>query len=122
MTLFEDLCPDYVDLAAYRLDGVTSSPVGDGMPLRLDRAEAEEWLTAMEPHRYALEDAIGCTVGVDDEGHEIVCAAADLAVSKLKSMTHERTALAQKILVWIDRALATGADQVNVCIAVARKA
>lgn len=122
MTLYEDLRPDYIDMAAYLLDGVVTSPVGDGMPLRLNCAEAREWLTAMERHRYALEDAIGCRVNVERGGEVIVCAAADIALSEFKSITDMSTPLAHKILAWIDRALASGADQINVCIAVARQA
>lgn len=119
MTLFEDFRPDYIGLDAHRREGVVSRPVGDAKPLRMDRTEAQDWLAAMEPNRYALEDAIGCTVGVEHEGKAIVCAWAFIPMSEFKSMTMPTTPLAQKILAWADRALKAGADEISATIAIA---
>lgn len=119
MTLYEDLRPDYIDLCAYRSEWAASDLVEGGMPLVLEHGEAQEWLAAMERNRYALEDAIGCTVAVEHEGQEIICASALFALSEFKSLSKPSTALDKKILAWVDRALAAGADQVGVAIAIA---
>ncbi|MCA7889054.1 hypothetical protein LGM58_38395 [Burkholderia contaminans] len=121
MTLYEDLRPDYIDLAAFLSRGVVTGPVGDGMPLLLDPMEAREWLAAMEQHRYAFEDAIGCTVGVEHEDKDIVCAAAHFGLSEFKSMMNWSSPLAQRILVWSDRALAAGADEICASVAIAKQ-
>lgn len=116
MTLFEDLQPGFVYLEAYRLDGVMSHPVNEGMPLRLEHTQAREWLAAMERHRYALEDAIGCSIDVLHDGQWVTCASALLPLSEFKSLICTKTPLSTLILAWVDRALAAGADQISVSI------
>lgn len=121
MTLYEALSADYVSLCAYRADAGGSVPVDGVMMLTLDNEEAREWLASMEYHRYALEDAIGCTVRVEHQGGEIVCAAALFALSDFKWMNRASPELAKKILSWTDTALAAGADQIDAAIAIAPK-
>ena len=121
MTVYEDLSHDYIDLAAYRAGAGGSAPV-EGMPsLLLEDADASEWLAYMERYRYSLEDAIGCTVGVEHQGKTVTCAAALFPLSEFKSL-HRAPAmpreLARKILDWIERALAAGADQIDAAIAI----
>ncbi|QTF59099.1 hypothetical protein [Stutzerimonas frequens] len=124
MTLYEALCADYVSLAAYRADACGSVPLEDVPHLLLEGGEAKQWLAYMERYRYALEDAIGCTVSVEHQDKEIVCASALFPLSEFKSLhrySAAPTELAKMILSWVDRALAAGADQVDAAIAIASK-
>lgn len=116
MTLFEDLTPEYIDLVAYNFKrpGSCSELVGDGMVLVLSDDEAAEWLATAAPHRYVIEDAIGCTVNV--VGKDFVCAAPTFAISEFKRITDVETALGRKILAWIGQVQAAGADQVGMSI------
>lgn len=120
MTLFEDLTSDYIDLIAYRYErvGYISDLVGDGMVLHLDDTEAAEWLAAMEPRRYTIEDAIGCSVNVEHAGQSYVCAFPTFAVSDFKNLTDPATVLGRKILDWVNQIIAAGADQVGMSISV----
>lgn len=122
MTLYEDLCAVFIGFDAYLLNGVISAPVDDGMLLNLDRGDATEWLASMERHRYALEDAIGCSIGVEHEGRVIECASATFGLSEFKALVESSTPLGKRLLEWVDHALAAGADQVSVSIAKARQA
>lgn len=124
MTVYEALSADYVSLAAYRADAYGSVPVEDVPPLLLEEHEAKQWLEFMERHRYALEDVIGCTVCVEHQDKEIVCASALFPLSEFKSLHRYSAAptdLASRILGWTDRALADGADQIDAAIAIASK-
>lgn len=119
MTLFDDLCPKAVELSAFRTapGGAVIEFVGDDpMALRFNEVEAAEWLAAMEPHRYAVEDAIGCTGGI--EGCEALCAIATFPLADFKSMTVPKTQLGQRVVKWIDRVHAAGADQVGATISI----
>lgn len=120
MTLYEDLTAAYIDLVAYRYErvGYISDLVGDGMVLHLPDTEATEWLVTMEPHRYAIEDAIGCSVNVEHAGQSYVCAAPTFAVSEFKNLTDPATVLGRKILDWVNQIIAAGADQVGMSISV----
>ncbi|WP_107329143.1 hypothetical protein [Metapseudomonas otitidis] len=118
MTLYEDLCADHISLCAFRSDGLITAPVEGEMVLLLEGHEAREWLKSMECYRYAVEDAIGCTVCVDHSGEEILCASALFALSEFKSLNSASTELAKKILAWVDQALAAGADQIEAAIAI----
>ena len=123
MTLYDDLVPAYIDLSAFRYDRatVTSGVVSDGLTLRLSDVEASEWLAAMEEHRYAIEDAIGCSVNVDNAGRTIDCAAALFAVSDFKNITDPAIPLGKKLLAWVDRIVARGADQVGIAISLGER-
>lgn len=118
MVLYDDLESSYIDFDAFRSEYAASVLVADGMMLRLSDVEAIEWLKMMEAHRYAIEDAIGCTVNVEHAGRSFVCAAAILAISDFKSMTSPITPLTQKLVAWVDQIHAAGADQVGISIAV----
>lgn len=112
MTFFEDLLPSYLYFSAFRSEagGVGNHQVDEVMSLPLSCDEAREWLASMDPHRYALEDALACTVSV--AGVENACVVALFSMAEFKSMTRPSTLLAQKILEWVDRALAAGADRI----------
>jgi hypothetical protein len=118
--LYEDLVSTYVDFHAcrYERSSMLSDLVIDGMTLHLDSVEAEEWLAAMEKHRYALEDAIGCSVNVEHGAKMIVCAAPLFAVSAFKKFLEPDTTVGRKLLGWVDRILSAGADQVGAAIAI----
>lgn len=120
MTLFDDLKADYIGFVAYRYEraGFISGLVGDGMVMPLTGDEAAEWLAVMEPHRYAIEDAIGCSVNVETGGKSYVCAAPIFAISDFKEITDPSTALGVKILVWVKQIQDAGADQVGMSISV----
>lgn len=120
MTLFEELTPEYIDLVAYHFKrpGSCSELVGDGMVLVLSNEEAAEWLATVAPHRYVIEDAIGCSVNVDAGGKTYICAAPTFAISEFKRITDVETALGRKILAWITQVQAAGADQVGMSITI----
>ena len=130
MTLYEDLTPTFIGFSGYRYErpGCLSDLVKkpgcyDGMPLDLDSVEAEEWLASMAwpGHRYALEDAIDCSINVEHEGEVIECAAPTFALSDFKNLLDPDTPLGQKLLAWVDQILQAGADQVGAAISVQRR-
>lgn len=121
MTLYEDLSAEHISLCAYRAEACGSVPVEGVTVLTLDGEEAFEWLTSIERHRYALEDAIGCTVSVEHQDKEIVCASALFSLSEFKSLNRTSTDLGKKIQAWVDSALKASADQVEAAIAIATK-
>ncbi len=118
--LYKDLLPDYLGFSAFRSEagGAGSHLVDEAIDLLLSCGEAREWLEEMALHQYALEDAIGFRHRVD--GVENACAVALLSMSDFKAMTKPSSPLKQKILEWVDRAQAAGADQIGVIIAVGR--
>lgn len=122
-SLFEDLTPDCILLEALLSEGAVSRQLeGDRMSMFLDRESAQEWLDAMKCHRYAFEDAIGCSVGVTYEERDHHCAAAIFPLSTFKGFMQPVTPVMQKVLAWCDAALVAGADEISAAISVARMA
>ena len=134
MTLFDDLEPSHVSFDAYYFSraSVTNMMVRDAATLRLDEPDAAAWLDAMEPHRYTIEDAIGCTIDVDAtlDGHPeaqdsiypdfIECVLASFPTSQMKSMTDPKDPVGARLLAWIDQVAPLGADEISVTIPVRR--
>lgn len=118
MTLFEDLSPEFVEFHAYisAPKSASTRPVEGLSGLTLSLEEGVQWLSAMERHRYAVEDSIGCGVNVADRGKTLNCAASQLSVTDFKRMIPSEGALAEKLFAFVEQALSHGADEI--CMAV----